>query len=115
MGHADNPAEAGPKDGRHRTPRDLVPGFAALVKARRDELGLTLYELARLTKLGTTSISCIENERRAPSLRVAMVLARALGLGVKLSDPTAHCTKQARRASARVRAYVRKKRRDASA
>ncbi len=74
-------------DGRNRTHRDIVPGFAGLVKARREELQLSRLQLSTLSGVGTTTISCIELEWRTPSLRVAMALARALNLDSTLADP----------------------------
>lgn len=74
-------------DGRNRTPRDLVPGFAQMIQIRREELGLSRQQLANETGIGMTSICCIEKEWRAPSLRVAAVLAKALGLDFPLSEP----------------------------
>lgn len=71
-------------DGRHRTPRDIVPGFAATVKRKREDRGMSLHDLAKITGLGATTICCVEKEWRAPSLRVAVTLAQALGIDTPL-------------------------------
>lgn len=73
-------------DGRHRTPRDIVPGFAATVKLKREEKELSLHDLAHISGLGATTICCIEKEWRAPSLRVAVTLAQSLGIRTPLSE-----------------------------
>jgi ribosome-binding protein aMBF1 (putative translation factor) len=71
-----------------KTSRDLVPGFAAMIMAARESLGWSQAELARQAGLGNNTVSAIEREVRAPSLRVAMLLVRALGLKVWLHEPT---------------------------
>ena len=83
------------KSGRKRTgpkrrpqPRDLVPGFAALVKKTREERQMSQRQLAELAKVSPMCICDLEAERRSPSLRVASLVARALKLGVRLARPT---------------------------
>ena len=71
------------------TGRDLVPGFAETIRAAREAKGLTLRELADATggAVSMESISRLEREERAPSLRVAAALAHALGLKkLRLAD-----------------------------
>lgn len=69
------------------TGRDLVPGFAAMIQAARESLDWSRAELARRSGLSVNTISAIEREIRAPSLRVASALATALDLRVWLHDP----------------------------
>lgn len=69
------------------TSRDLVPGFAAMVTAARETLGWSMAELARQSKLSVNTVSAIEREIRAPSLRVASALADALNIWAWLHEP----------------------------
>lgn len=69
------------------TKRDLVPGFAKMVTVAREARGWSMGELARQSKLSVNTVSAIEREVRAPSLRVATALARALELWAWLHDP----------------------------
>ena len=69
------------------TGRDLVPGFAAMVTAARESAGLSQAALARKAGVGTNTVSAIEREIRAPSLRIASKLAEALGIRSYLHDP----------------------------
>ncbi len=64
--------------GRETGGRDTVPGFAEAIKARRDELRLTLVEVAERTGTSHAALSRLENGKRAPSLRLAVALAGAL-------------------------------------
>jgi DNA-binding XRE family transcriptional regulator len=73
-------------DGRNTTPRDLVPGFASLIKKRREEFEWSRHELARQAEVGMTTVCDIEDERRSPSLRVAMQLAKALKIDIRLTS-----------------------------
>lgn len=66
------------------TGRDLVPGFAAMVIKAREAAGMTKVELAEKAGLSFNTVYAIEAEKRAPSLRVAAKLAKALGLKVWL-------------------------------
>lgn len=76
------------KKRRNSTPRDLVPGFAALVKQKRTELGWTQRELSERSGISPMCISDLEAEHRSPSLRVAKAVAKALSLNVRLAEPT---------------------------
>lgn len=69
------------------TKRDLVPGFAAMVTAAREARGWSMGELARQAGLSVNTISAIEREFRAPSLRVAAAMAKALDLWAWLHEP----------------------------
>jgi transcriptional regulator with XRE-family HTH domain len=62
--------------------RDTVPGFAARLKALREAAGLTQPQLAELCGTHFTSIARLESEARAPSLRLAVALADALGVSI---------------------------------
>lgn len=62
--------------------RDLIPGFGAAVRARREALKLSLEQLAQRAGTHFTSISKVERSQRAPSLRLAVDLASALGVTV---------------------------------
>lgn len=78
-----------PKDRTAKSqPRDLVPGFASLVKRRRVELEWTQRKLSHESGTSPMFISDLENENRSPSLHKASKVARALGLVVSLAEPT---------------------------
>jgi transcriptional regulator with XRE-family HTH domain len=62
--------------------RDLVPGFGPTLRRFRGEKKLTIDELAELSDVDRNSIARIEREERAPSLRRALALAKALGVTV---------------------------------
>lgn len=62
--------------------RDLIPGFGAAVRARREAAKLSLVELAVKADTHFASVSKIERNQRAPSLRMAVSLASALGVTV---------------------------------
>lgn len=72
---------------RSETPRDLVPGFARLVKRARKALKWSQRKLSAEAGVSAMCICDLEAQRRSPSLRVASRIARALNLDVKLSDP----------------------------
>lgn len=62
--------------------RDMIPGFGAAVRARREAAKLSLVELAEKAGTHFASVSKIERNQRAPSLRVAAALASALGVSL---------------------------------
>lgn len=62
--------------------RDMIPGFGAAIRARREAAGLSLQELAERSETHFTSVSKIERSQRAPSLRIAVDIASALGVTV---------------------------------
>lgn len=74
------------------TGRDLVPGFAAMVTAAREAAGWSGAELARRAGLSQNTVNAIEREVRSPSLRVAALLAEALGIRAWLHDPATPVT-----------------------
>ncbi len=78
---------------RNPTPRDLVPGFADMVRKAREAKGWSQRELSRQAEVSAMCVCDLEAEKRSPSLRVAALIAKALGLDVQLSEPV---TKQKR-------------------
>jgi DNA-binding XRE family transcriptional regulator len=70
------------------TGRDLVPGFAAMIAKAREAAEWSMAELARQSGLSVNTVSAIEREIRAPSLRVASALVVALKLKVWLDAPS---------------------------
>lgn len=64
--------------------RDLVPGFGAAVRHRRESMGLSLTAFAERTGTHFTSVSKVERGQRAPSLRLAVELARALDVSIEV-------------------------------
>jgi ribosome-binding protein aMBF1 (putative translation factor) len=80
-------ATKSPKRKRSSVPRGVVPGFAKLVKKARTDKEWSLHDLAKVSGVGATTICNIEREWRSPSLRVAMQLAKALGLETQLASP----------------------------
>lgn len=60
----------------------MIPGFGAAVRARREAAKLTLNDLAERADTHFASVSKIERNQRAPSLRMAVTLASALGVTV---------------------------------
>lgn len=67
--------------------RELVPGFAEMLRAARERRGWTQTELAERAGVSQVTACEVERGRRAPSLRVASALVRALGLIVHLDAP----------------------------
>ena len=63
--------------------RDIVPGFAARLIALRREAGLTQAQLAARAGANVTTVVKLEREERAPSLRMAVALAEAIGVSVE--------------------------------
>lgn len=70
-----------------KTSRDLVPGFAAMIARAREARGWSMAELARQAGLSVNTVSAIEREVRAPSLRVGAALAESLDLWNLLRTP----------------------------
>lgn len=70
-----------------KTTRDLVPGFAAMIREAREAKGWNQARLAEAAGMTQETVSAIERERRAPSLRTAARLVAALGLLVWLHEP----------------------------
>ena len=67
---------------RKASSRDVIPGFGAALRARREAAGLSLLQLAEKSGSHFTSISKLERNQRAPSLKLAVELASALGVTI---------------------------------
>lgn len=65
-----------------KSTRDIVPGFGERVKAERERQGLSQAELAERAGTHVQSVSNLEREYRAVSLRLALDIAGALGVPV---------------------------------
>jgi transcriptional regulator with XRE-family HTH domain len=63
--------------------RDTVPGFGARLKALREAAGLTQTALAERAGTHFTTIAKLEADERSASLRLALAIAGALGVGVE--------------------------------
>jgi transcriptional regulator with XRE-family HTH domain len=61
---------------------DIVPGFAAAVKRLREAKGWSQMRLAVAAGTHSQTVSNVEREERAPSLRIALALAAALDVTV---------------------------------
>lgn len=70
-----------------QTGRDMVPGFGPMIRSARLAREWSMDELAAVADVAQNTVSAIEREVRAPSLRVAAALVWALGLRVWLHDP----------------------------
>jgi transcriptional regulator with XRE-family HTH domain len=57
--------------------------FGKRLRARRQELGLTLEDVAKMSGLGRSFISEIERDLVSPSIASLLKLCRALGLGLR--------------------------------
>jgi transcriptional regulator with XRE-family HTH domain len=57
--------------------------FGRKVRSRRQELGLTLAEVAEKSGLGRSFVSEIERDQVSPSIASLLKLCRALGLGLR--------------------------------
>ncbi len=62
--------------------RDMIRGFGGAVRARRDAASLTLAALAARVGTHVSALSKVERSQRAPSLRLAVAIAGALGVTV---------------------------------
>lgn len=62
--------------------------FGHATRARRNQLGMTLEQLAHLSGVSTGALSKIERGRLSPSLRNAITIAHALGCEVTDLLPT---------------------------
>jgi len=60
--------------------RDLVPGFGSALRARREAAGLTQTQLATSAGTDAGTVSKVETSQRSLSLRLALELAKALGV-----------------------------------
>lgn len=74
------------KDKSREQGGEAIPSEAAFgrkVRARRQELGLTLAEVAEKSGLGRSFVSEIERDEVSPSIASLLKLCRALGLGLR--------------------------------
>ncbi len=62
-----------------RSVRDIVPGFGAALRIARELSGLSQADVAVRAGCGFAAVSKVETEARAPSLRLALALADAVG------------------------------------
>ena len=62
------------------------PSFGARLKELREVAGLSMYELAKRSKVSAASLSRIEEGDRDPQWRTVVKLARALGIPVSDFD-----------------------------
>ena len=62
--------------------------FGQAARARRNQLGITLEQLAQVSSVSTGALSKIERGRLSPSLRNAVAIAHALGCEVNDLLPT---------------------------
>ena len=62
--------------------------FGQAVRARRNQLGITLEQLAQVSGVSTGALSKIERGRLSPSLRNAVAIAHAMGCEVNDLLPT---------------------------
>lgn len=67
---------------REASTRDVVPGFGAAIRSRREAAGLSLAALGERCGSHFTTISKLENNQRTPSLRLAADIASALGVTI---------------------------------
>lgn len=70
---------------RERKDETIPPeaAFGRKVRARRQELKLTLEDVAKLSGLGRSFVSEIERDMVSPSIASLLKLCRALGLGLR--------------------------------
>jgi len=81
----DAPMANGCADGQERCP-PLPPELAAMLAARRRELGWSYREAGRRTGVAFGYIHDLEHRRRGPSVVVARELAIGYGLSVREAD-----------------------------
>jgi transcriptional regulator with XRE-family HTH domain len=78
--------------------RDAIPTLPARLRELRESAGMTLESLASAAGTSHDSISKIERGQRAPSFRLAVALADALGCAVDdLRRPVGERPKQFRK------------------
>jgi transcriptional regulator with XRE-family HTH domain len=64
----------------------LPPDLAALLAARRRQLGWSYRQAARRTGIAHGYLCMLEHGQRAPSIIVAVILSRAYGLSAADAD-----------------------------
>jgi DNA-binding XRE family transcriptional regulator len=60
--------------------RDIVPGFGAVIRTARQTAGLTQQQTDAAAGLPAGTTAQLEHDRRGPTLRLALMVARALSL-----------------------------------
>ena len=75
----------------------LNVAFAAVLRARRAQAGLTQEELAARADMSARHLSFLETARRQPSLSALLALSEGLGIG--LSDLTSEVEQRYRQDS----------------
>ena len=60
----------------------MTKTFGAAVRERRLELGMTLQEVADGIGVSISSISCVERDKRSPSVFLAQDIASYLGVDI---------------------------------
>ena len=56
----------------------IILHIELLIKEIRKEKGITLEQLSKMTNVSTSHINDIENNKKEPSLSIAVMLAKAL-------------------------------------
>ncbi|MFN8371243.1 MAG: helix-turn-helix transcriptional regulator [Bacteriovoracaceae bacterium] len=56
---------------------------AKVLRLQRQQLGLSLAKLAQITGISKSNLSAMENSKRLIGLKIAKVLAKALGINYK--------------------------------
>ena len=60
------------------------PWLGRVLKNRREELGWSVNQLAGVAGVSRTSVYCLENENRLPSLMALSLLLAALGMDMDI-------------------------------
>ena len=61
----------------------IILHIELLIKDIRKEKGITLEQLSKATGVSTSHINDIENNKKEPSLSIAVLLAKALKVDIK--------------------------------
>ena len=60
----------------------IILHIELLIKEIRKEKGITLEQLSKMTNVSTSHINDIENNKKEPSLSIAVMLAKALKVDI---------------------------------
>lgn len=60
----------------------MILHIELLIKEIRKEKGITLEQLSKMTGVSTSHINDIENNKKEPSLSIAIMLAKALKVDI---------------------------------
>ena len=60
----------------------IILHIELLIKEIRKEKGITLEQLSKMTGVSTSHINDIENNKKEPSLSIAIMLAKALKVNI---------------------------------